>query len=183
MGLAQLVERARSIAWVCRPDDLPMASALDLRSDRCNRWNNEGEPTIYLSSDPGLALIESGRHPEDLQRASHVLRVDLRLPRALDLARPAVRAELGLPAGDWWVLDQDRTRAVASRVRTSGACDGLFVPSAGALDQEGRWNAVVFADDPIVVGDLLGDPRPAGALILDVSAIPARRKAASRAGP
>lgn len=171
MGLAQLVEPARKIAWVCRHDDQRSAAALDLRSDRPNRWNDEGEPTIYVSGDPGLALIESGRHPEDLRRTSQLLRVDLRLRAALDLRHPAVRIELELPAGDWWVLDRDRTRAVAKQVRSSGACDGMLVPSAGALDQDERWNAVVFADDPAAVAILLGDPRPAGSVILEAPAI------------
>jgi RES domain-containing protein len=177
MGLEQLVERVRKVAWVCRPDDLPQASASDLRSDRPNRWNGEGQPTIYLSGDPGLALIEAGRHPEDLKRASHLLRLDLRLPRALDLRRPPVRGELELPAGDWWVLDRERTQAISERIRASGVCDGLLVPSAGALDQEDRWNAVVFAEDERAVGQLIGDPRPAGTVLLDVGAIPRRRRA------
>ncbi len=177
MGLGQLVEPVRKVAWVCRPDDLPTASALDLRSDRPNRWNDEGQQTIYLSGDAGLALIETGRHPEDLQGASHLLRLDLRLRRALDVRRPAVRAELELPAGDWWVLDRDRTRAVAERIRTSGRCDGMLVPSAGALDQEERWNAVVFADDALAVGHLLRDPRPGGTVLLDAAAVPERTQA------
>jgi RES domain-containing protein len=176
MVLARLVETAHKMAWVCRPDDLPSTSALDLRSDRRNRWNDEGEPTIYLGSDPGLALIESGRHPEDLKRNSRLLRVELRLRAALDLRRAAVRAELELPAGDWWVLDQDRTRAVAGRIRTWGGCDGLLVPSAGALDQAERWNAVVFAHDAAAVARLLGDPRPAGTLTFEASAVPAHKR-------
>lgn len=177
MGLAELVEPVRKVAWVCRPDDLPSTAALDLRSDRPNRWNDEGEPTIYVSGDPGLALIESGRHPEDLERTSQLLRVELRLRAALDLRRHAVRIELELPAGDWWVLDRDRTRAVAKQVRSSGACDGMLVPSAGALDQDERWNAVVFADDAAAVARLLGDPRPAGSVILEAPAIPGRPRA------
>ncbi len=177
MVLAELVEPVRGVAWVCRPDDLPRASALDLRSDRPNRWNDEGQQTIYLSGDPGLALIEIGRHPQDLKRASHLLRLDLRLPRALDLRRPPVRAELELPAGDWWILDHDRTRDVAERIRTSGACDGFLVPSAGALDGKERWNAVVFADDEGAVRHRLSDPRPAGTILLDAGAVPKRKRA------
>lgn len=176
MGVAQLVEPVRKVAWVCRPGDLPWASALDLRSDRRNRWNDEGQPTIYLSSDAGLALIESGRHPEDLKSRSNLLRVDLRLRRALDLRRPGVRAELELPAGDWWVLDRERTRTIAARLREEGAFDGLLVPSAGALDQEQRWNAVVFADHATAVAEVLSDPQPAGTVTLDASAMPARRR-------
>jgi hypothetical protein len=102
--------------------------------------------------------------------------VDLRLRAVLDLRRQAVRMELDLPAGDWWVLDRDRTRAVAKQVRGSGACEGMLVPCAGALDQDERWNAVVFADDPAAVAHLLGDPRPAGSVILEAPAIPANQR-------
>lgn len=174
MGLAQLTEPARKVVWVCRPDDAPLASAFDLASDRPNRWNGEGETTIYVSGDPGLALIESGRHPEDLKEASRVLRLELRLRRALDLRRSAVRAELGLPAGDWWVLDRDRTRDAARHLRMSGECDGLIVPSAGALDQADRWNAVVFVDDPDGVDSMLASPKPAGTIRLGTIALAAR---------
>jgi RES domain-containing protein len=176
MDLAQLVEPARRMTWVCRPQGVPSASALDLRSDRSNRWNAEAEPTVYLSGDPGLALIESGRHPEDLQPTSHLLRVELRLMRALDLRRQAVRAELRLPTDDDWILDRDRTRAIAGQVRRTGACDGLLVPSAGALDQEQRWNAVVFADDPATIAELVGDPQRCGTVCLDASSTPSPRR-------
>jgi hypothetical protein len=169
MDLVRLVEPARRMTWVCRPDDVPRTSALDLRSDRPNRWNGEGEPTIYLSGDPGLALIESGRHPDDLQQTSHLLRVELRLLRALDLRRHAVREALNLPLDNEWILDRDRTRAIAGQVRRTGACDGLLAPSAGALDQGQRWNAVVFADDAATIDDVLGDLQPCGTVSIDAS--------------
>lgn len=172
MNLAPLVETVRKVAWVCRPDDAPSASARDLVSDLANRWNRPGDATLYLSSDAGLALIESGRHPEDMRQASHLLRLELRLPRALDLRRPAVRSVLGLPAGDWWILDRDRTCDLATRLRSSGACEGLLVPSAGALDQPDRWNAVVFADDREATGRIVSHPRRAGAVTLDGGALP-----------
>jgi len=102
---------------VCRPGGAPSDSALDLISDRPNRWNDLEEPTLYVSGDAGLALIESGRHPEALKAASHLLRVELRLPRTLDLRQPAVRSALDLPVGDRWILDRYRTRSVAGRLR------------------------------------------------------------------
>ena len=136
-------------------------------SDRTNRWNAEGEPTIYLSGDGGLALIEAGRHPDDLGVSSRLFRVDLRLPRVLDIRRPAVRAALDLPEDPAWILDRGRTHAVATRLRGSGACDALLVPAAGALDQLDRWNAVIFADDRDAVARWLSQPTPAGILVFD----------------
>ena len=167
VSLADLVEPLRATAWACRAEEMPRGSALDLISDKPNRWNAEGEPTIYVCSDAALALVEMGRHPEDLKERSHLLRLDVRLDRVIDLRRPAVRATLGVPAGEAWVLDHGRTRELAVRVRGTGACDGLIVPSAGALDQDDRWNAVIFANDGQVVPGRVGDPRHAGTLLLD----------------
>jgi RES domain-containing protein len=171
MNLARFAEPLRATAWICRPVDARCASALDLISDRPNRWNDEGEPTIYVSGDAALALIESGRHPEDLPGTSQLLRVELRLDRLIDLRRPEVRGAVDLPRDLLWVLDPERTRALGGRLRRSGVVDGLLVPSAGALDQEDRWNAVVFADDRDGVVARVGDPRPAGMLAVEEAAL------------
>lgn len=167
VNVEALIEPVRGVAWACRPHDAPSARAADLISDRPNRWNAEGEATIYLSGDAALALIEAGRHPEDLQASSRLYRVELRLPRALDIRRADVRTALDLPSDPAWTLDRERTRAVGGRVRALGACEGLLVPSAGALDQVERWNAVVFADDRDGIARLMGDPGLAGVLIFD----------------
>ena len=166
--LADLVEPLHTTAWVCRADDMPRDSAFDLISDKSNRWNAEGEPTIYVSCDAALALVEMGRHPEDLKESSHLLRLDIRLDRALDLRRPAVRAALEVPADDGWVLREDRTAKLAGRVRRIGQFDGLIVPSAGALDHDDRWNAVIFADGRDAVAGRIGDPQPAGTIVLEI---------------
>ncbi len=152
----------RAAVWSCRSADLPSASPSDLISDKQNRWNEDGERTIYLSGDIALSLIESGRHPDDLKGRSILVRLDVDLPSAIDLRDGAVRDALGLPNGVGWVLDQERTRQVSRELRESGACDGLIVPSAGALDQLDRWNTVVFADAARDVIGLLGQPQIAG---------------------
>jgi RES domain-containing protein len=149
-------------AWSCRSERLPAEAVLDLVSDRPNRWNAEGEPTIYLSGDAALALIEAGRHPDDLDAQSRLFEVDLHVPRAIDLRDEDVRAALGLPDELDWVLDRKRTRTIARSLRRSGTCDGMIVPSAGALDQPERWNAVLFADDRARVAQLIDRLRPAG---------------------
>lgn len=160
--LAALTRPVRATTWSCRGDEQPASNAVDLISDKPNRWNGEDVPTIYLSSDPALALIESGRHPEDLEEHARLVEIDLDLARVIDLRDSEVRTALGLPADPGWILDRERTRAVARAIRSSGAADGLLVPSAGALDQPDRWNAVVFADDRASVSGSLGAPRPGG---------------------
>ena len=156
-------------AWVCRDEGLPSASAVDLISDKANRWNAEGEPTLYLSGDPALAIMECARHPDDLKRRSRLLEVDVSITRAVDLRDADVRAELSVPHDRQWVLDRDRTQAISRSLRQSGMCDALLVPSAGALDQEDRYNLVVFADDRASVPGLVHDLRPVGELAISVA--------------
>lgn len=165
--LASLARPLRATGWSCRGDELPWSTAIDLVSDRPNRWNAEGEPTIYLSGDPALALVESGRHPDDLHGHARLVEVEVALARLIDLRDDDVRRTLDLPSDPGWILDRDRTRAVARVIRISGAADGLLVPSAGALDQPDRWNAVVFADDRARVTASLAPPRPGGEIRID----------------
>lgn len=154
-------------AFACRSDSLPRSSCLDLVSDKPNRWNVEGEPTVYLSGDPALALVESGRHPADIETKVRVMEVDLRIPRIVDLRARDVRAKLGLPQDADWVLDRERTRQVARTLRHSGTCDGMLVPSVGALDQPERFNVVLFADEVARVSRMVTNPRTVGSLTLD----------------
>jgi RES domain-containing protein len=152
----------RTRAWACRGESLPAGSAADLISDKPNRWSVQGEPTIYLSGDPALALVESGRHPDDLEEGMRLIEVDVRIPLAVDLRRPDVRQALSLPEDLEWVLARERTREVAQSLRHSGMCDAVLVPSAGAPDQPERFNLVVFADDRTRVARIVADLRVVG---------------------
>ena len=156
-------------AWVCRDEGLPSSEAEDLISDKGNRWNAEGEPTLYLSADPALALLECARHPDALKDRACLLEVDVRIPGALDLRAPNVRTDLALPVDAGWILDRDRTQAVARSLRRGRVCDALIVPSAGALDQSDRCNLVVFADDPARIALFVSNLRPVGELELRVT--------------
>ena len=118
----------RATGWVGRGAGLPASSALDLISDKQNRWNAEGEPTIYVSGDPGLALVESGRHEVDLEDGLRVFQVQLLIPNALDLRDAGVRAALSLPDERLWILDRERTRAVAGALRRSREVLGVESP-------------------------------------------------------
>ena len=148
---------------------MPASDAQDLISDKENRWNAEGQPTLYLSGDPALALIECARHPDALKDRSCLLEVDVDIPLALDLRDRDVRADLSLPDDAGWILDRDRTRAVSRSLRDARACEALVVPSAGALDQPDRYNLVVFADDPARVPLFVRNLRPVGELELRVA--------------
>ena len=161
-----LAKPLRAHAWACRSDELPSDTAEDLISDKPNRWNVEGEPTVYLSGAPGLALIESGRHPEDLSGKSFLIEVDVKIPLVVDLRDSTTCRTLGLPRDPTWVLDREQTREAASALRHSGICDAILVPGAGALDQPDQWNAVVWADDPRTVGRMISVPVRVGMISL-----------------
>jgi RES domain-containing protein len=157
----------RTRGFACRGESLPSDTSLDLISDKPNRWNVQGEATVYVSGDAALALTESGRHPDDLEKRVRLLEVDLTVPLVVDLRDRDVRVDLSLPDDPGWVLDAEQTRQVAQSIRHSKTCDGLIVPSAGALDQPDRFNIVVFADDRSRIPRMVRNLRVIGNLCLD----------------
>ena len=132
-------------AWCTGPDD-PALDVASLTTTDANRWSRPGEPTIYLAGDPGVALAELGRHWEEQEASIALWSADLSLAAAADLRDPRLRATLGLPSDPTWVLDPERCRMVAARLRSDGRHDGLLVPSVAFLDAGSRWNAVVFVE-------------------------------------
>jgi RES domain-containing protein len=115
-------------------------------AEKGNRWNAPGEPTAYLAGDPGVALIERGRHlategPVELL----VWRLRVVLDGVLDLRSDDTRHALGL-VEPCWVLDRERCRQLGSALRGTNWCRGMLVPSAGIPDAIDRWNLVVFVE-------------------------------------
>lgn len=130
-------------------DDFDVAN---LVSTDANRWSARGEPTLYLAGDLGVALAEVGRHWREGFSGVGLWQVRLALDAAVDLRRPQVRSAAGLPDDPCWILERDRCRELATRLRVQG-CDGMLVPSVAFLDDLQRWNAVVFVDRvPSLVG-------------------------------
>jgi RES domain-containing protein len=132
-------------AW-CTGPDAPALDVADLATTDPNRWSRPGEPTIYLAGDPGVALAELGRHWEEQEGNIALWSADLSLAAAADLRHARFRATLGLPSNPTWLLDAERCRMVAARLRSEGRHDGLIVPSVAFMDAGSRWNAVVFVE-------------------------------------
>ena len=124
----------------------PSLDVSSLTTTDGNRWSVEGEPTIYLAGDPGVALAELGRHWGEQGAEIAVWSLRLTLEAAADLREPAIRAALGVPDDPRWILDEERCRALAAHLRVQGTNDGMIVPSVAFLDDPSRWNAVVFVD-------------------------------------
>jgi RES domain-containing protein len=127
--------------------------AADLITNDGNRWSRPGEPTIYLASDPAVALAEFARHVASAEPhpVASLWAVDVRLSSVADVRRDSVREALGLPAESTWALDVERCRMLGTDLRRTGAC-ALIAPSVAFLDRPERWNLVIFAES---LGDQL----------------------------
>lgn len=117
-----------------------------------NRWNEAGEPTLYLAGDEGVLIAEWGRHfainrdtglrTDTVQRA--VYRLSLTLNRLIDLRQPAVWEELSLTNAPTCFLEMSVARAISRFFRETTPAQGLIVPSAAFLDRLDRWCLVLF---------------------------------------
>jgi len=146
--LGRLVRSYAGRLYVHVPLDRPFDPDALPSSDPDDRWSTPAEPTIYLSSDPGVAIAEYGRHTAstDELASRRVLELDVDSPAVLDLRDPDVLGELGIDGGPMAFLDVARCRAIASGLRRDGVCEGILVPSVAFLDVPDRHNAVFFAD-------------------------------------
>lgn len=126
-----------------------------------NRWNYEGQATLYLASDRGVALAEFARHlKEDRFTAiggraidRGVFRLELSIERLLDLRDADLCAALSLQNAPHCFLERGVSRAVAQFLRQTTPAQAIFVPSMAFLDHHDRWIAALFLEK------LPADPR------------------------
>lgn len=118
-----------------------------------NRWNDQGQPTLYLAGDLALAMAEWTRHlqmdrglPATAVRPRRVFQVALSLDAVLDLRHPAVWQAIALEDAPRCFLDLDKAQATARYVRATSQAQALLVPSGAFLDDLTRWNLIVFLD-------------------------------------
>lgn len=140
-----------------------------------NRWNDRGDPTLYLACDRGVALAEFARHFQErldpalgriaVERA--VFRLTFELATVLDLRETAVRAGLGLHGGVRRFLEDPVCRATATFIRRTTSAEALLVPSVAFPDDLTRWNLVLFLEK--VPSDLSTFVRvaPEGSFLVD----------------
>lgn len=119
-----------------------------------NRWNEEGEPSLYLAGDEGILIAEWGRNfatirtPQLEQRIIErsVFKLELAFDAVLDLRRSDVCQALSLKDAPLCFMDIATARATARFVRATTAAQALLVPSVGFLDNLARWCMVVFLE-------------------------------------
>lgn len=119
-----------------------------------NRWNEPGEPTLYLTGDPGVLVAEWGRQlrtsfSEDVIRETierEAFRLSIHLDRVIDLRLPETTRQAGIRHFPVDIMDRDNARAAARWIRNETTAQGMLVPSIAFLDDPTRWNLVVFLD-------------------------------------
>jgi RES domain-containing protein len=131
-----------------------------------NRWNHDGDSTLYLAKDKQVALAEWSRHFTEnrtsglagLAHRRKVYRFQVELEQVLDLRDPAVCHELSLQGAPNCFLSQSIARATANFLRRTSGVQGLLVPSMALLDRPDSWCLVVFLEK--LAGDLLDTALP-----------------------
>jgi RES domain-containing protein len=120
-----------------------------------NRWNYQGEPTLYLASDYGVALAEFGRHIDrdydpTVRSDTHdrdVFRLHVNLDSVINLGDPAIYPILSFDNAPSCFLDMGIARSVAVLMRRTTRAQAIQVPSMAFLDSpEQRWNLVLFLE-------------------------------------
>lgn len=119
-----------------------------------NRWNYQGEPTLYLACERNVALVEYARHfkverTEGLLRKARkrkVFRFKVSLGATLDLRESGVCQTLSLRDFPNCFLNKSYARAVGTFVRHTTDTDAFFAPSVGFLDQLDNWTLVIFLE-------------------------------------
>lgn len=127
-------------------------SRAGLASD--NRWNVQGEPTLYLASEKDVALGEYARHfkvdrSETLARQvkrRKVYRFKVQLAHTLNLCDAQVWQALSLKNAPTCFLDKAVARATAQFIRRTTDVEAIFVPSVVFLDQIDKWVLVIFLE-------------------------------------
>ncbi len=119
-----------------------------------NRWNIQGEPTLYLASEKDVALGEWSRHLQversvglvkKVQRRK-VYRFEAKLTSILNLCDRHVCQALSLQNAPNCFLNKNTARAVAGFIRHTTQVEAIFVPSVVFLDRLDKWVLVVFLE-------------------------------------
>jgi RES domain-containing protein len=141
-----------------------------------SRWNEPGEPTLYLAGDHGVAIAEFARHYDANRRPPagggatmrRLYDLQVAVDRTLDLRDTRLLAALSLPDAPACFLDRAVCRAVAGFLRTTTAAQALLVPSVAFLDDPNRWVLALFLDKlPGDVGRFLPTVRANGTFGID----------------
>ena len=138
--------------------DIANHSVYDFRYcalSRNNRWNVQGEPTLYLAKDKGVATDEFVRHfsenrsqglAQKIQRRQ-IRRFTVKLDRTLNLCDLKVCSALSLADPPFCFKDKRVARSTANFLRNALKVEAIFVPSMVFLDDLSKWCLVIFLEN------------------------------------
>ena len=133
-------------AWMTTPVGWAPSDAAGLMGRSGDHWTLPGQPTVRLASDPGVAVAEAGRTWGGPGDEMAVWSARVTLDAVADLRRRDLWSRVTIPDDPCWILDRERCRGVAGRLRAEGDADGMIVPSAAVLDDPRRFAIVVFVE-------------------------------------
>ena len=101
-----------------------------------NRWNYEGEPTVYLSSDHSVALAEFSRHFDENRSARlrdevitrAVFRIGLQLNTLINICDLATCDALKIKNAPYCFLQKSLAREIAHSLRKTAKTQPPLVP-------------------------------------------------------
>lgn len=119
-----------------------------------NRWNVQGEQTLYLAGSVDVAAGEWSRHfqfDRSKQLAAKtkrrkVYQMMVNLNHTLNLCDRLCWQELSLKDAPKCFLDKNIARATAQFIRQTTRVEAIFVPSMVFLDQMDKWVLVIFLE-------------------------------------
>ena len=119
-----------------------------------NRWNIQGEQTLYLAGNIDVAAGEWSRHfqfdrPKQLAaktKRRKVYQMTVNLKHTLNLCTRRCWQELSLKDAPNCFLDKNIARATAQFIRQTTIVEAIFVPSMALLDQIDKWVLVIFLE-------------------------------------
>jgi hypothetical protein len=121
---------------------------------RDNRWNRQGEPTLYVAGDHGVLIAEFARHLKEERTlkmgrgmiARRIFDFEMIIPHTLDLRDSRVVAALSLANAPACFLDREIARATADFLRRTTPAEALLLPSMAFLDQPEHWVMAIFLE-------------------------------------
>jgi RES domain-containing protein len=122
---------------------------------RTNRWNIQGEPTLYLAKEKSVAIGEFARHFSEnrsllLSQKTHkrqIWRFSVKLTQTVNLCDLNACSALSLTDPPHCFENMQVARSTATFLRNSLNVEAIFVPSMVFIDDLSKWCLVIFLEN------------------------------------
>lgn len=157
MSIAGYIKPWRGYAFRHIPD-IDSADVRDFKYctlSKTNRWNTQGEPTLYLAKEKSFAIGEFARHFSENRSLSlshkihkrQVWRFSIELTKTVDLCDINACDALSLTDAPHCFKNIQVARSTATFLRNSLKVEAIFVPSMAFIDDLSKWCLVIFLEN------------------------------------